>query len=180
MSVFRIRAISPARSASLWAQVHRISKIRNDSGRVTALAMPPQSAVRTLAPVPKLKFSAAKPPRYRPPPLCNGRRRFQASDWFTNISAAHAGLVHSSCNCKTEGQRRGLLQATRTKATSGTTRSARLFVLELNAGRIHSMNPDGSDKKTIVTNCRLPDGIAVDVEAGHIYWTNMGVPNLND
>ena len=42
------------------------------------------------------------------------------------------------------------------------------------------MNPDGSDKKTIVTNCRLPDGIAVDVEAGHIYWTNMGVPNLND
>jgi len=72
-----------------------------------------------------------------------------------------------------------VLQATRTKA-SGTTRSARLFVLELNAGRIHSMKPDGSDKKTIVTNCRLPDGIAVDVEAGHIYWTNMGVPNLND
>ncbi|WFU45701.1 3-hydroxyacyl-CoA dehydrogenase (plasmid) [Bradyrhizobium sp. CB82] len=56
----------------------------------------------------------------------------------------------------------------------------RLFVLELNAGRIHSMNTDGSDHKTIVTDCRLPDGIAVDVEAGHIYWTNMGVPNLND
>jgi len=25
-----------------------------------------------------------------------------------------------------------------------------------------------------------PDGIVVDVEAGHIYWTNMGIPNLND
>ena len=42
------------------------------------------------------------------------------------------------------------------------------------------MNTDGTDKKTIVTDCRLPDGIAVDVQAGHIYWTNMGVPSLND
>jgi hypothetical protein len=42
------------------------------------------------------------------------------------------------------------------------------------------MNADGSDRKTIVTGCRLPDGIAVDVRAGQIYWTNMGVPNLND
>src|SRR5262249_11724755 len=46
--------------------------------------------------------------------------------------------------------------------------------------RIHSIHPDGSDRKTIATNCRLPDGIAVDVAAGHIYWTNMGVPNLED
>jgi len=73
-----------------------------------------------------------------------------------------------------------LLQATRTKASSDATRSGRLFVLELSGDRIHSMNPDGSDRKTIVTDCRLPDGIAVDVAAGHIYWTNMGVPNLND
>jgi hypothetical protein len=42
------------------------------------------------------------------------------------------------------------------------------------------VNPDGSDRKVIVTECRYPDGIAVDVESGHIYWTNMGVPNLND
>jgi hypothetical protein len=42
------------------------------------------------------------------------------------------------------------------------------------------MSPDGSDRKVIVTECHLPDGIAIDVEAGHIYWTNMGVPNLND
>src|SRR5438876_1914633 len=56
----------------------------------------------------------------------------------------------------------------------------RLFVLELSGGRIHSMSPDGSDRKVIVTNCHLPDGIAVDVEAGHIYWTNMGNPSKND
>jgi sugar lactone lactonase YvrE len=73
------------------------------------------------------------------------------------------------------------LQATKSRpASGGKTAVGRLFVLELNAGCIHSMNPDGSDKKTIVTDCRLPDGIAVDPQAGHIYWTNMGVPSVND
>ena len=54
--------------------------------------------------------------------------------------------------------------------------TSRLFVLELSAGRIQSMNADGSDRKTIVSDCHLPDGIVVDAEAGHIYWTNMGIP----
>src|ERR1700684_1235364 len=55
-----------------------------------------------------------------------------------------------------------------------------LFVLELNAGKIHVMNTDGSHHRTIVTDCHLPDGIVVDADAGHIYWTNMGIPNLDD
>jgi DNA-binding beta-propeller fold protein YncE len=42
------------------------------------------------------------------------------------------------------------------------------------------MNPDGSGREVVVTDCHLPDGIAIDVAAGHIYWTNMGIPNLND
>src|SRR5580704_14034935 len=66
-------------------------------------------------------------------------------------------------------------------SSRGETPIGRLIVLEVNANRIHSMNTDGSDKKTIVTGCRLPDGIAVDVAAGHIYWTNMGSsPAVND
>src|SRR6516164_3790646 len=73
-----------------------------------------------------------------------------------------------------------ILEAMRTRGSSGVARSGRLFVLELSGNRIHSMNPDGSERKTIVTNCRFPDGIAVDVEGGHIYWTNMGIPNLDD
>src|SRR5438309_807552 len=56
----------------------------------------------------------------------------------------------------------------------------RLFVLELSGGRIHSMAPDDSDRKVIVDQCHLPDGIAVDAKSGHIYWTNMGIPNLDD
>jgi hypothetical protein len=43
------------------------------------------------------------------------------------------------------------------------------------------MSTDGSDQKVIVTGCQMPDGIAVDVAAGHIYWTNMGSsPSAND
>src|SRR5262244_1740200 len=83
-------------------------------------------------------------------------------------------------NCDTQGKTMTTLEATKSKNSSGVIRSGRLFVLELSGDRIHSMNPDGSDRTTIVTDCRFPDGIAVDVEAGHIYWTNMGVPPLND
>ena len=72
-----------------------------------------------------------------------------------------------------------ILQATKSKASSAVSRSAQLFLLELSGDRIHSMNPDGSDHKVIVTDCQFPDGIAVDVRAGHIYWTNMGVPNAS-
>jgi hypothetical protein len=56
----------------------------------------------------------------------------------------------------------------------------RLFVLELSGNRVLSMSPNGTDKKVLVSNGRYPDGIAVDVEAGHIYWTNMGIPSRND
>jgi DNA-binding beta-propeller fold protein YncE len=59
--------------------------------------------------------------------------------------------------------------------------SARLFFLDLSGGRVMSSNPDGSDLKTLVSEGRrLPDGLVVDVAAGHIYWTNMGNPSAND
>jgi hypothetical protein len=57
----------------------------------------------------------------------------------------------------------------------------KLFVLEASGrGRLFSINLDGTDKTFIVTGCPVPDGVAVDVDAGHIYWTNMGVPRAND
>ncbi|HST12350.1 MAG TPA: hypothetical protein VLL05_18390 [Terriglobales bacterium] len=72
-------------------------------------------------------------------------------------------------------------QASKSKVESVAKGTAgRLFVLDLSGGRVFSVNPDGSEKKVIVTDCPLPDGIVVDVEAGHIYWTNMGAPKLND
>ena len=59
--------------------------------------------------------------------------------------------------------------------------SARLYFLDLGGGRVLSSNPDGSDLKTIIDEGRkLPDGLAVDIAAGHLYWTNMGNPKAND
>ena len=65
-------------------------------------------------------------------------------------------------------------------ASGDQTAVSRLFLLELSNDRVISLNPDGSDRKVIVTECRYPDGIAVDVTAGHIYWTNMGHPAADD
>ena len=68
------------------------------------------------------------------------------------------------------------------RAASGNkTTAGLLYFLDGSGGRILSVKPDGSDQKVIVTGAGpIPDGIVVDAEAGHIYWTNMGVPSKND
>ena len=66
------------------------------------------------------------------------------------------------------------------RASSAKVTVGRLFFLEASGGRILSVNPDGTDRKVILSGCRIPDGVVVDSEAGHIYWTNMGVPSQND
>ena len=64
--------------------------------------------------------------------------------------------------------------------TSANETHGRLFFLEASVGRILSVEADGSDRKVILAGCRIPHGVVVHLEAGHIYWTNMGVPNRND
>jgi len=70
---------------------------------------------------------------------------------------------------------------TKTNAANGKA-SERVFFLDMSGGHIESVNPDGSDRRVILEGLnRMPDGIDVDVEAGHIYWTNMGKnPSAND
>lgn len=58
--------------------------------------------------------------------------------------------------------------------------SGRLFLLDLTDDHIVSLSSDVSDRKVIITECRYPDGVAVDAAARHIYWTNMGNPTAND
>jgi DNA-binding beta-propeller fold protein YncE len=77
----------------------------------------------------------------------------------------------------------GDVVATNSKSASGRKKggAGRLFALEVSANTIYSMNPDGSDRKVVVSGCHLPDGIVIDADAGHIYWTNMGSsPAVND
>lgn len=57
---------------------------------------------------------------------------------------------------------------------------ARLYVLDVSGDRIFAVNADGSDRTVVLTKFRIPDGIVVDVEHGHIYVTNMGGPKQND
>jgi hypothetical protein len=43
------------------------------------------------------------------------------------------------------------------------------------------VNADGTKAGTIVSMAGSgPDGVAVDVAGGHVFWTNMGLPNAND
>jgi sugar lactone lactonase YvrE len=66
-------------------------------------------------------------------------------------------------------------------ASGGKTTVGLLYFLDASGGRILSVKPDGSDRKVIATAAGpIPDGIVVDAEAGHIYWTNMGNPIKND
>lgn len=49
---------------------------------------------------------------------------------------------------------------------------ARVYWLEFTG--LHSANVDGTDAKTLVALNDGPDGVAVDLAAGKVYWTNMG------
>src|SRR5580704_6949577 len=56
----------------------------------------------------------------------------------------------------------------------------RLFFLDLSAGRVLSVNPDGTGLTTLIEEGRkLPDGLAIDISAGHLYWSDMGNPKVN-
>ena len=51
-----------------------------------------------------------------------------------------------------------------------------LYWLDIVGGTVNRANADGSEAKVIVSGNGIsaPDGVNVDVDDGHLYWTNMG------
>ena len=59
--------------------------------------------------------------------------------------------------------------------------ATRLFFLDIRGGRVVSAAPDGSDIRVLVSGrSGTPDGVVVDPDRGHIYWTIMGRPREDD
>lgn len=48
------------------------------------------------------------------------------------------------------------------------------------AGRVLLALPNGGALKTLVSDQPIPDGIAVSNSPRRLFWTNMGIPTLND
>lgn len=66
-------------------------------------------------------------------------------------------------------------------AHSASNATGRLFFLDLKGGRVLSASGDGAKVEVLLKDHRTGvDGIAVDVAAGHLYWTNMGKVSLDD
>src|SRR5882724_8570286 len=58
---------------------------------------------------------------------------------------------------------------------------ATLFYLHIRGNEVVRARADGSHRRVIVQQQSSgPDGIAVDLAAGHVYWTNMGKASADD
>jgi sugar lactone lactonase YvrE len=63
-----------------------------------------------------------------------------------------------------------------TAAPAPTNTKPAVFWLDILANTVWRANVDGSEAVAVVKNNNIsaPDGVSVDLEGGHIYWTNMG------
>ncbi|MEI9937560.1 MAG: 3-hydroxyacyl-CoA dehydrogenase [Pseudomonadota bacterium] len=93
-------------------------------------------------------------------------------------SASSAGAAPGGASNSSAG-------STNDPASAGASGSAssgvrRIFYLDV-SGNVRAFDEDKPTPRTLVSSAgQGPDGIAVDVAGGHLFWTTMGVPADND
>jgi len=66
-------------------------------------------------------------------------------------------------------------------AGAGDLAKLNMYYLDVTGGRVLTANAQTPTVKVLVPSAgQGPDGVAVDVAGGHIYWTGMGNPSAND
>lgn len=67
------------------------------------------------------------------------------------------------------------------KPDAGQTGNLTMFYLDVTGGRVMTAGTTTPVTRVLVPSAgQGPDGVAVDVAGGHVYWTGMGVPSAND
>jgi len=70
---------------------------------------------------------------------------------------------------------------TGTGGTGGDAAKLTMFYLDVTGGRVMTANVQDPKATVLVSKAgQGPDGVAVDVTGGHVYWTGMGVPADDD
>ena len=65
--------------------------------------------------------------------------------------------------------------------TAGAPAKLTMFYLDVTGGRVMTANVQNPKATVLVSKAgQGPDGVAVDVAGGHVYWTGMGVPADDD
>jgi hypothetical protein len=75
----------------------------------------------------------------------------------------------------------GTVDAQSDAASAGDPAKLTMFYLDVTNGRVMTANVQSPKPRVLVASAgQGPDGVAVDVAGGHVYWTGMGVPANDD